>query len=249
MRADFSQPTPDLRTPPLPEVTFTVRGIRLVNREWSLRSACFPITITTSPSDPKLSSVEAEIMLREDAVGLYHHDSRTYIPIKQIYEHSSYLSGSEEELRSRSPSPTNRKRKPSSDLTNTFYTPEDDTNGTPINQKRRLSKDGTPVSPSTTPRGEVIWDVVYRRPGSPGAKNQRDSVGSFFEDDDDEEEEEGSKWADIKRCASILWGGTYVYLSIKRPLVYIDDLQKGIYSTDWSERGRRKMSEWFGKGQ
>ncbi|KAF3936108.1 hypothetical protein ABW20_dc0110026 [Dactylellina cionopaga] len=214
---------PAIPTPPppptSPEITFTVRGIRLVNREWSLRDACFPITITTSPNDPQLSSVEAEIMLRDGAVGLYHHESKTYIPLRQIYMHSEYLSGSEASLQSRSSSAASSRE----DLT----APNDDnaTNMTPPNSNK------------------VIWDVVYRRPGSSHSISS-DSSSSFFEDDDDRK---AGKWSDMKRCAWILWDGTYVFLSIKRPLVYLDDLQKGIYATTWRERGKKKVEGWFGK--
>jgi len=240
------QPVPHLPpAPTLPEVTFTVRGIRLVNREWSLRDACFPITITTSPRDPNLSSVEAEIMLRDDAVGLYHHESRTYIPLKEIYTHSEYLNGSQEQLQTRNSSHSNHSsRRSDTDLTNSLYIPQ---------ENARKNYTATPASPSTTPNGKVIWDVVYRRPGvyqPPRHSFDSDdsSCASFFEDDDEDGEKKTSgKWADLKRCAWILWDGTYVFLSIKRPLIYLDDLQRGVYCTTWKERGIRKVGGWFGK--
>ncbi|KAF3926578.1 hypothetical protein AA313_de0204573 [Arthrobotrys entomopaga] len=240
MRNSFLPPPPHIPAAPThPEVTFTVRGIRLVNREWALRDAYFPITITTSASDPKLSTVEAGIMLQEDAVGLYHHRSRTYVPLKEIYDHSEYLSGDEISLESRNSS--------CRDLPNlnTIKIPfEED-----LKRKRR-GNNLPPSSPSATPNGKVIWDVVYRRPGSPQSRRSfdSDSTHSFFEDDDDEEElKKAGKWADLKRCAAMVWDGTYVFLSIKRPLIYLDDLQRGVYCTTWSERGKRKLGGWFKK--
>ncbi|KAK6531123.1 hypothetical protein TWF281_007948 [Arthrobotrys megalospora] len=211
-------PPPMIPPPPTtPEITFTVRGIRLVNREWALRDASFPITITNSATDPTLSATEASIMLRDDAVGLYHHGSKTYIPIRQIYLHSEYLTGSEESLRSRSSS--------------------------------RASSTRGSDSQDQTSDGRVVWDVVYRRPRTP-VSSCSDSTMSF--DLDDEESVKGEKlgkWADFKRCAWILWDGTYIFLKIKRPLVYIEDLQKGMYATTWRERGRKKVSGLFGKNK
>ncbi|KAF3291391.1 hypothetical protein TWF970_000605 [Orbilia oligospora] len=222
-------PPPMIPPPPTtPEITFTVRGIRLVNREWSLRDASFPITITNSATDPTLSATEASIMLREDAVGLYHHNSKTYIPIRQIYLHSEYLTGSEESLRSRSSSRASSTR----------------------------SSNSSADSDRMTSDGKVVWDVVYRRPtssSSSASSSCGSSTFSFEMGDDCEGDEESmrgkklGKWADIKRCAWILWDGTYVFLSIKRPLVYIEDLQRGMYSTTWRERGRKKVGAWFGR--
>ncbi|KAF3179686.1 hypothetical protein TWF788_006990 [Orbilia oligospora] len=224
-------PPPMIPPPPTtPEITFTVRGIRLVNREWSLRDASFPITITNSATDPTLSATEASIMLREDAVGLYHHNSKTYIPIRQIYLHSEYLTGSEESLRSRSSSRASSTR----------------------------SSNGSADSDRMTSDGKVVWDVVYRRPRTPASSASSSCGGSTFsfemgdDCDGDEESVRGKKlgkWADIKRCAWILWDGTYVFLSIKRPLVYIEDLQRGMYSTTWRERGRKKVGAWFGRNK
>ncbi|KAK6356167.1 hypothetical protein TWF718_000539 [Orbilia javanica] len=216
-------PPPMIPPPPTtPEITFTVQGIRLVNRDWALRDASFPITLTNSATDPTLSATEASIMLREDAVGLYHHNSKTYIPIRQIYLHSEYLTGSEESLRSRSSS-----RASSSTRSSDSY------------------------SSSLSSDGKVVWDVVYRRPRSPTSSSCcSDSTMSF--ELDDEESVKGQKirrWADFKRCAWILWDGTYVFLRIKRPLVYIEDLQRGMYATTWRERGRKKLTGWFGKNR
>ncbi|KAK6499850.1 hypothetical protein TWF481_010207 [Arthrobotrys musiformis] len=215
-------PPPMIPPPPTaPEITFTVRGIRLVNRDWALRDASFPITISNYSTDPTLSATEASIMLREDAVGLYHHNSKTYIPIRQIYLHSEYLTGSEESLRSRSSSRASSTRGSS-------------------NSCDSHSSDG----------GKVVWDVVYRRPRSP-VSSCSDSTLSFELDD-----EEGNpkarklgRWADIRRCAWILWDGTYVFLRIKRPLVYLEDLQRGMYATTWRERGRKKVGGWFGRNK
>ncbi|KAF3165232.1 hypothetical protein TWF225_003563 [Orbilia oligospora] len=224
-------PPPMIPPPPTtPEITFTVRGIRLVNREWSLRDASFPITITNSATDPTLSATEASIMLREDAVGLYHHNSKTYIPIRQIYLHSEYLTGSEESLRSRSSSRASSTR----------------------------SSNSSADSDRMTSDGKVVWDVVYRRPRTPASSASSSCGSSTFsfemgdDCDGDEESVRGKKlgkWADIKRCAWILWDGTYVFLSIKRPLVYIEDLQRGMYSTTWRERGRKKVGTWFGRNK
>ncbi|KAK6363419.1 hypothetical protein TWF730_000850 [Orbilia blumenaviensis] len=212
-------PPPMIPPPPTtPEITFTVRGIRLVNRDWALRDASFPITITNSATDPTLSATEASIMLRDDAVGLYHHASKTYIPIRQIYLHSEYLTGSEESLRSRSSS--------------------------------RASSTRGSDSHDHTSDGKVVWDVVYRRPRTPDSACCSDSTFSF--DLSDEESVRGkklSKWADFKRCAWILWDGTYVFLNIKRPLVYIEDLQRGMYATTWREKGRKKVGRWLGRNK
>lgn len=68
-------------------------------------------------------------------------------------------------------------------------------------------------------------------------------------DDESVKGEKLGKWADFKRCAWILWDGTYVYLKIKRPLVYIEDLQKGMYATTWRERGRKKVGGLFGRSK
>lgn len=100
--------------------------------------------------------------------------------------------------------------------------------------------------------GKVVWDVVYRRPRSPVSSSSDCSSTMSFEMNDDEESVRGrklGKWADFKRCAWILWDGTYVFLRIKRPLVYIEDLQRGMYATTWRERGRKKVGGWFGRNK
>ncbi|KAK6515245.1 hypothetical protein TWF506_007588 [Arthrobotrys conoides] len=241
-------PPPMIPPPPTtPEITFTVRGIRLINREWSLRDASFPITITNSSTDPTLSATEASIMLREDAVGLYHHNSKTYIPIRQIYLHSEYLTGSEESLRSRSSSRASSTRSTTS---------SSDRHGSMDFGCRGTRTFNDKVEAVSGGSEKVVWDVVYRRPRTPASSSSCGSSTFSFEmgddcgNDDGEESVKGKKlgkWADIKRCAWILWDGTYVFLNIKRPLVYIEDLQRGMYSTTWRERGRKKVSGWFGR--
>ncbi|KAF3179685.1 hypothetical protein TWF106_002840 [Orbilia oligospora] len=253
-------PPPMIPPPPTtPEITFTVRGIRLVNREWSLRDASFPITITNSATDPTLSATEASIMLREDAVGLYHHNSKTYIPIRQIYLHSEYLTGSEESLRSRSSSRASSTRS-SNGSADRYGSMDFGCRGTrTFNDKvSPVGTDDIHHSDRMTSDGKVVWDVVYRRPRTPASSASSSCGGSTFsfemgdDCDGDEESVRGKKlgkWADIKRCAWILWDGTYVFLSIKRPLVYIEDLQRGMYSTTWRERGRKKVGAWFGRNK
>ncbi|KAF3935678.1 hypothetical protein ABW19_dt0207173 [Dactylella cylindrospora] len=62
---------------------FTVRGFQLGNLEWAVRGLTIPIILHRSDSDPSFLADGIEIL--PNAVGLYHHPSKTYISVEQLH--------------------------------------------------------------------------------------------------------------------------------------------------------------------
>ncbi|KAJ6259330.1 hypothetical protein Dda_6230 [Drechslerella dactyloides] len=196
-----------------PAITLTVRGVRLVNREYSVRH--YNTVVVLTHIHPTHLEADAQAMLRDGAAGVYDRDTGRYISLQNFY-----LLRQDFE----------RTAVPTHNVRNTSANKERTESGS--NQRClpwNWSEGGK--TGSEHDNATVIWDAVYYRPS--GDRNaDGEKVGTVR-----------TALRESRRCASLLWQDTYFYPCVKRPLIYLEDLRAGYYAPSWRTRARKKVEE------